>query len=206
MTSNLFVADIRNGLPEVADNSIDVIITDPPYPRSYLPVWSALGEVAGRVLKDGGSLYAMSGTLFLDHVIIRLRKYLFYHWIISFKINASGGTLTVHQPRIVQFWKPVVWFVKGKYNGPYVRDAFYNAHPEKKLHKWQQAIKPYCQMVECYTAKVDTVLDPFLGAGTTGLACQQLGRNFIGCDIDPQCVEITQKRLNSYQNIEKWMK
>ena len=41
------------------------------------------------------------------------------------------------------------------------------------------------------------VLDPFAGAGTVGLVCKQLGRSFIGCDINPEYVRIARKRINS---------
>jgi len=41
-----------------------------------------------------------------------------------------------------------------------------------------------------------TVLDPFMGSGTTGVACKELGRNFIGIEIEPKYFEIAQRRIN----------
>jgi len=41
----------------------------------------------------------------------------------------------------------------------------------------------------------DTIFDPFMGSGTTGVACMQLGRNFIGCEIDPNYFAIAEKRI-----------
>ena len=41
----------------------------------------------------------------------------------------------------------------------------------------------------------DVVCDPFLGSGTTALACKKLGRQFIGCDVDPDAVEKSRSRL-----------
>jgi len=43
--------------------------------------------------------------------------------------------------------------------------------------------------------KHDVVLDPFMGSGTTGVACVQLGRKFIGIELDPQYFEIAKKRI-----------
>lgn len=43
----------------------------------------------------------------------------------------------------------------------------------------------------------DTVLDPFMGSGTTGKMAKQLGRNFVGIEIDPTYFEIAQKRMQS---------
>ena len=45
----------------------------------------------------------------------------------------------------------------------------------------------------------DTILDPFMGSGTTGVACVQTGRNFIGIEIDPTYFEIAKKRINIEQ-------
>ena len=46
------------------------------------------------------------------------------------------------------------------------------------------------------------IFDPFLGSGTTGVACKQLGRDFIGCDISEEYVEIAVDRLNGITKIE----
>lgn len=43
----------------------------------------------------------------------------------------------------------------------------------------------------------DTVLDPFMGSGTTGVGCIQTGRNFIGCDNDKTYFKIAQKRISA---------
>src|SRR3990167_2328613 len=40
-----------------------------------------------------------------------------------------------------------------------------------------------------------TIFDPFMGSGTTGVACMRLGRNFIGCEIDPSYYAIAEKRI-----------
>jgi DNA modification methylase len=51
-------------------------------------------------------------------------------------------------------------------------------------------------IVERTTRKGDTIFDPFMGSGTTGVACVQLGRNFIGCEIDPKYFAIAEKRIH----------
>ena len=49
--------------------------------------------------------------------------------------------------------------------------------------------------IENYTNPTDTIFDPFMGSGTTGVAAIQLGRNFIGCEIDPDYFAIAKKRI-----------
>ena len=69
------------------DNSIDLIVTDPPYPQEFLHVWGQLGETAARILKQGSYLATYSGQLYLDHVMAELGKHLKYCWIFSNRHN-----------------------------------------------------------------------------------------------------------------------
>jgi DNA modification methylase len=50
-------------------------------------------------------------------------------------------------------------------------------------------------LVEAYTAPHDVVLDPFMGSGTTGVVCANLGRRFIGCEIEPAYFDIACRRI-----------
>jgi site-specific DNA-methyltransferase (adenine-specific) len=55
------------------------------------------------------------------------------------------------------------------------------------------------ELVEKFTNEGDTILDPFMGSGTTGVACVQTGRNFIGIEIEPKYFEIAEKRIAEAQ-------
>jgi site-specific DNA-methyltransferase (adenine-specific) len=44
--------------------------------------------------------------------------------------------------------------------------------------------------------KTDTILDPFMGSGTTGVVCKELERNFIGIEISPEYFKIAERRIN----------
>ena len=54
-------------------------------------------------------------------------------------------------------------------------------------------------VVERITNEGDTILDPFMGSGTTGVAAVQTGRNFIGIEIEPKYYEIAEKRIAEAQ-------
>jgi DNA modification methylase len=62
-------------------------------------------------------------------------------------------------------------------------------HPTQK----PLALMRWC--VEKFSAPGDTVCDPYMGSGTTGVACAQLNRNFIGIEIDPEYYASSQKRI-----------
>jgi hypothetical protein len=205
-TDNLFVADIRDGLPEIADDSIDAIITDPPYPGEYLPLWENLGEVAARVLKPNCPLLAMSGQFYLPEMLNLVGKHLTYWWIIALDMRRGASKSFVHARKVNQFWKSIVWFMKGKYAGIGQVDQLNGSEPcGRVLHHWQQSEKPFLDLIRKFTHKGDTILDPFLGSGTVAAVCQYTGRNFVGCDIDPECIDITRKRLKQYQSLGQWL-
>lgn len=65
----------------------------------------------------------------------------------------------------------------------------------KKLHKWQKPIGLLKRIIGASSNPGDIVLDPFMGSGTTGAACIQLGRNFIGIEIDKKTFSIAKKRI-----------
>ena len=75
-----------------------------------------------------------------------------------------------------------------------------------KEHPTQKPLPLMMWCLEKYSKPGMTVLDPFLGSGTTCVACKKLGRNFIGIEKEPAYVEIAKKRLEKVNNhkIEEW--
>lgn len=66
---------------------------------------------------------------------------------------------------------------------------------DKRFHHWGQSESGMAALVERLTLPGQLVCDPFLGAGTTAVACLTRGRRFIGCDIDGSCVETARGRV-----------
>ena len=63
------------------------------------------------------------------------------------------------------------------------------------FHPTQKPTDLISYLIRTYTIEGDTVLDFTMGSGTTGVACMQTGRNFIGCEIDPGYFAIAKKRI-----------
>ena len=53
------------------------------------------------------------------------------------------------------------------------------------------------RIIKASSNEGDTVADYYLGSGTTAVVCKELNRNFIGCDINPKAIEITNARLDA---------
>lgn len=193
----LFCHDIRESLPkDILPNTIDKIITDPPYGKDFLEVYPKLAELAAIVLKPGGSLFAMVGTYHLPFVLQALGTTLNYHWICRF--SPPDYATIVWDRHLQTTWKPVVWFVKGTYDpkSPSVSDNITRKMGKiTKYHQWSQSVITFKEIITQYTRPTDIIYDPFMGGGAVAVAATHLGRTVIGSDIDPQAIRQTQKHL-----------
>ena len=74
---------------------------------------------------------------------------------------------------------------------------FKTAEGEGKLHPTQKPIALFEYLIRTYSNEGDTILDPCMGSGTTGVACNNTNRKFIGIERDREYYNIAQDRLSS---------
>jgi DNA modification methylase len=135
----------------------------------------------------------MTGHGSLDEILPLMAGHLKYQWVLTYLTPGPNSAVYAHSVR--QAWKPILWFVKGKYQGPMVTDVVKSPAPDKSYHKHGQSVAGFEQLIKRFSRPGDTILDPIMGGGTTGEAALHLGRKFIGVDIDSEAVETTKKRL-----------
>lgn len=193
----LIHADIADGMAQIETESIDAIITDPPYPEEYLPLYETMANEAQRVLKPGALLVAMCGHLYLPEIYTMLGKHLDYHWTAAYLVP-GGQSAQIFPRKVNTFWKPLLIFSKGEYVGDWFGDVCQSAvnDNDKSLHDWGQSVSGMLDVVKRFSIEGDLVLDPFTGASTTGVACLQLKRRFIGIDNDESKIAISATRLS----------
>lgn len=111
--------------------------------------------------------------------------------------------------RYVQDLEFAVWAVKSgakwvfnkPSDMPYLRSIFTHSlvsGKEKLGHPTQKSLKLMKDLIQIHTNPNEIVLDPFMGSGSTGAACLELGREFIGIEKDKKFFTMAQKRLESY--------
>ena len=196
---DILTGDFRELSNELADGSVDLVLTDPPYPKKYLPLWSDLGRVAARVLKPGGFLVAYSGQMFLPEVMRRLGEYLNYYWLGGLRHVAGSGR--IWNRRVLQAMKPFLVYAKHpmKTKKMWFTDLVTSPAQSKEYHAWGQSVAPFRYLVERFSNPGDLVLDPMLGGGTTAMACLQTGRDCIGYEIDPAVADVARQRIAEAQ-------
>lgn len=188
----IYQGDIRTW---TAPRQYDFIITDPPYPKEYLPLWESLAERAAEWLKPDGLLIAMSGQSYLDEIYKLMGKHLSYYWTSCY--------LTPHQPtplrqkQVNTSWKPLlVYSLNGDYSGKTFGDVYTSPQPGKDNHDWEQSVDGMLAIIKQVCLPGQYILDPFCGAGTTGVAAIKHGCLFDGLEMEQDNVNISKGRLN----------
>lgn len=184
LTPEIRTGDFRQVLADIADNSVDLILTDPPYGEEAMPNYHWLSEFAAKKLKPGGSLICYTGHSHLPQVLNALSENLRYWWVISLDHRHGGQQLPGKW--VMVEWKPVVWYVNGHRGGnTYIADKLRGTRPDKTDHEWAQGIDEVFTLIESLTEPDGLIVDPFAGSGSFGKAALSLGRRFIGADLDP---------------------
>jgi 16S rRNA G966 N2-methylase RsmD len=178
--------DFREVLAGIEPGSCALVLTDPPYPAEYLPLWSDLSKWSSEWLQDGGSMIAYCGQSNMPEVIERLGEHMRYWWTIAL---IHGKTQMIPGKWVSAGWKPLLWYVKdGRANRAMLADTVKGGEARKTVPtgddgSWAQAIDPLVPIISALTAPGDLIIDPFAGSGTTGLAATRFGRRFIGAEI-----------------------
>jgi len=200
VTVELICADCLgpNGMPAL-DGPFDAIIADLPYPKQYLPLYWKVAKEAKRLLSPGGSLLMIIPHYAMPTVIERVSEHLKWRWLHC--MWQAAGAHSRMAMGIEVMWKPIGWWVKDSWpqGRGFVRDGFENTPVTKLHHKWEQHLDwaDFCLKM---VPEGGAVLDPAMGSGTTGVACVNTGRNFVGIEILPEYFEIAQERINAAQS------
>ena len=221
----LFKGDCLDIVKQLKSESVDLVVTDPPYrtisggnkSRKWINGYgsSVLHRNDGkifdynnidhkawlsecyRVLKDGTHLYVMSNLLNLFDLkdIAESVGFSLHNLLVWEKNTANANRWYMKNCEYVLFFR------KGQaktINNPSSKSVHKYTNPVgNKLHPTEKPV----ELMELYVSNSSKegalVLDPFMGSGTTGVACKHLHRNFIGVEIDEKYFNVAQERINN---------
>ena len=187
--------DFRQALADVRD--AHAVITDPPYAQQYYHLYPELAAIASTILRPGGHLVVLCGTnprAWL-RLLDEMERHLPLRWVGCY--STAGPAWRDHTARVATGWKPLLVFRQpGDEPARSLNtDVFRSDGDDKAHHGWGQDVAGFRRIVEAFTEPRDLVVDPFLGGGTTAVACKQTGRRFVGCDIDQAHVATARGRV-----------
>lgn len=212
--AKLYLGDCREILPTLP--KVDAVITDPPY-----GIDESSDKVASRQRKPGASkaladqrdygVFNWDQSVIDEELIRMVREH--GQWAIIF-----GGNYYAMPPT-------TCWLVWDKENGEndfadcelawtnlpkavrrikYMWNGMLRANGEARGdHPTQKPIGVMAWAINHVPAPCQTILDPFMGSGTTGVACANLGRAFIGIEREPKYFEIACRRIEDAQRQQR---
>jgi len=223
----LYQEDCLKILKNIKNNSIDLIITDPPYKTTSRGCAGNSGGMLQkdinkkgkvfennnisikdyakefyRILKNGSHCYIMTNHVNLFEMLSEMQNAGF-HFIKSLIWNK--GNKIMGRFYMSQF-EYILFFRKGKakqINNCGTSDILSIPNRKNKdengnnLHDTEKPVELMKILIENSSNSGDTVLDSFMGIGSTGVACKNINRNFIGIEIDEKYFNIAKKRIEN---------
>ena len=233
-------ADCFDVLASLPDNSVDAVITDPPYGTTSIG-WDTAPNLARwwdeveRVLRTPNSPVVMfADEPFTSRLVCSKEKWFRHDWVWK-KPQHSGAHLVRFRPlkytedilvfskdKANYYWEAVVEELEtpktidnnlaslGKVLGEartftgkhttkhtgFPKEVLEFASPRKdRIHPTQKPVELLEYLLPLYTQEGDVVLDPFMGSGTTGVACKNLNREFIGVEKEENYFALAGERL-----------
>jgi site-specific DNA-methyltransferase (adenine-specific) len=188
-TVTLYNADCLELMPTFAAGSIDAVITDPPYGVDFrgndwdklIPLWIDKARNISKIV-----IFTTGITTLWD--------YPRPDWVISWYREASNSRSKLGG---FSHWSPIIVYGKPKFNVDILKlHAMVVGQENLKInHPTPKPIKLMKWLVSNAVNQDDLILDPFMGSGTTGVACVQTGRKFIGIEISKDYCDIAVKRI-----------
>lgn len=185
--ARLILGDCREVLPTIG--KVDAVVTDPPYGIGFGAKHTKWSANRGVVLGDwDGEIPDITPLLSCaDDVVIWGGE--------RFSLPVSRGWLTWAKPDAAPTFASTE-FAWTNRDRP-ARHFTYSVGATNAERVGHPTQKPVALMEWClgFLPKAETILDPFMGSGTTGVACAKLGRKFIGIELEPKYFDIACKRI-----------
>ena len=217
----LIKGDCTQEMKKIPDNSIDLVLTDPPYNIARENNFHTMGR-AGidfgnwdkdadlfsyidecyRVLGKNGSFVVFNDWRNLGDIASYAENLGF---IVKdmLRLEKTNPMPRNRDRRYITDYECAIWFtmprakwVFNRLDDKYQRPKFVHSI-DKGLHPTQKSLKLMEELVLIHSNIGDVILDPFMGSGTTGVACKNSGRDFIGIELDETFFKTAQDRINS---------
>lgn len=214
-TQTYKIGDCLELLQEIPDKSIDLVITDPPYGMNYNSGWYKEGNPFDAIEKDDkfdfrfnnnwlklcsekakkdSCIMVFSSYQVLDEWKFIVSKYYeVKNLIVWVKNNWTAGDLKGNLGNQYEF---IIFGVKGDFEikGYRYSNVWRFDREAPKGHPTTKPVPLIKRAIELTTLEEGMVLDPFLGSGTTLMACRETNRNGIGFEINPDYEPVIKER------------
>ena len=206
--------DCLEGIKELADGSVDVVITDPPYSTPVITsfgrkkfknladlsvqefYFKAIKKELERVLKPDGRVF-----FFCDDKFYPILYSVFYEWLNLGLIVWDKGKIGMGRP-IRKQHELIFYANQGSAEFQkfgevtHIPSVLKVKHETNKIHGAQKPVELIEHLINGFSKEGDLIIDLFGGSGSTGKACQNLNRNFVGFELNTEIANASSERLS----------
>ena len=211
--NKIYNTDCLEFMRSMPDSCVDLVVTDPPY-----EIHTKGGGLGRRPVYENGALGKISQGFDAEATLEQIAR-------ICKKINIFIFCSTKQKPRIMNWGyergcniAELAWYKPNA--APFTNNTFksdleniiyirekgvkikgisklftHNCGKSKYGHPTEKPLEIIEKLILTASNEGDLIFDPFMGSGTTAVACKELNRNFIGCEIEAKYCEIAEKRL-----------
>jgi len=216
---NLIHGDCLEEMKKIPDGSVDLVLTDPPYNIARDNNFHTMGRAgidfgewdkgadllsyiteAFRVTKNGGSFVVFNDWKNLGDISKEAER-VGFETKDMLRLEKTNPMPRNRDRRYITDFECAIWFTKPKAKWTFNRQDPAYQRPkfvksiDKGFHPTQKSLSLMEDLLKIHSNENDTVLDCFMGSGTTGVACKKLNRNFIGIELDATYFDIAKKRI-----------
>lgn len=216
--NKIYCEDCLDGMEKISNNSIDLIVTDPPYLINYKTnhrnnkehefcstiknddnkklIKNYISECY-RILKDDSAFYCFSSSDKIDFFKQEIEKYFdIKNIIVWVKNNWTAGDLKAQYGKQYEF---IIYANKGRreIEGKRLSNVwrFNRVVGNKQLHQNQKPLRLVNRIIKKSSNQEDVIFDGFIGSGTTAVSAKSLNRFYLGFEIEQKYIDIANKRL-----------
>ena len=206
--------DCLEGIKELADGSVDVVITDPPYSTPVITsfgrkkfknladlsvqefYFKAIKKELERVLKPDGRVF-----FFCDDKFYPILYSVFYEWLNLGLIVWDKGKIGMGRP-IRKQHELIFYANQGSAEFQkfgevtHIPSVLKVKHDTNKIHGAQKPVELIEHLINGFSKEGDLIIDLFGGSGSTGKACQNLNRNFVEFELNTEIANASSERLS----------
>ncbi len=214
----LYQGDCLEAIKGFEDNSIDCIVTDPQYGNNVMKEDGSIGSIGVKAKdihwKPNPTKYGAQAwdkkrpdeIYFREMLRISRNQVIFggnYFadllpptscWYVWDKLNTGNFA---DCELIWTSFDTAVRKLTYRWNGMFQGKIQNMKKREKRVHPTQKPVPLMEMILDKCTKEGETILDPFMGSGSTGVACMNLSRNFIGCEKEEQFFTIAKDRIEA---------
>jgi DNA modification methylase len=212
--ATLYLGDCRDILASL--EGVSVTVADPPY--GVAGGWgSGLRKASARPSKSDYQAAFTDNREYVETVVILAVSECVSRWERAavtpgirhqrlYPEPAHIGSFQYPGSTVMSCWGPVLWqpilyYGRDPHQGRLRPDSRPNCNDidRETPHPCPKPLRQWTWLVERASLAGETVLDPFMGSGTTGVACAALGRNFIGIELDERHFATACRRIEDAQ-------